>query len=124
MNTQQIKNDFYNISKDVKILNEETLFEKYSEFKETFPKLFSMAVEFATSNKEKCNIFEIMISKREDQLNGTTKKMASDLQIGEMLGQTFVYPKIGTPSSDDYKKAIQEITTGKSKEKLEKCISE
>ena len=109
--SQDIIDSFNGIIRDAKNLNSEELDSKYADFKETYEKLYSVAIDsVATGTVQKAySILQMMIRARDDLQSGKTSKLHTDVFVGNELGKEYIYPVTNTPSLDDYKIAIEQI---------------
>lgn len=114
MNTwtsEDIINSFNGIIRDSKDMNSTDLEAKYLKFKESNGKLYDMAIDSVATGKvqETFAMLQIMINARNNMQNGKISKFNTDIFIGNELGKKYIYPKTNTPSTEDYKKAIDQI---------------
>jgi hypothetical protein len=102
---------FNGIIRDAKVLNSEELAVKYAPFKESFSKLYDVAIDAVVTGKvqDAFEMLKMMIKAREGMQEGRTTKLTTDMFVGNQLGRKYIYPKTNTPSTDDYKKAFDTI---------------
>jgi hypothetical protein len=108
---EDIISSFNGVIRDSKNMNSSELEKKYSVFKETFSKLYDVAIDsVATGNvQEAFALLQMMIKARTGLQNGRTNKLNTDVYVGNELGKIYIYPKTNTPSTADYKQAIDQI---------------
>jgi hypothetical protein len=114
---EEIMKSFNGVIRDSKNMNSVELEKKYSEFKESFSKLYDVAVDAAANNtvQDAHNLLTMMMKARDKMNNGKMTKMTTDMYVGNELGKKYIYPLTNTPSQEDYRQAISKI-----KEKIEK----
>jgi hypothetical protein len=102
---------FNGIIRDARVLNSEELTIKYAAFKESFSKLYDLAIDAVVTGKvqEAFEMLKMMLKAREGMQEGRTTKLTTDMFVGNQLGKKYIYPKTNTPSTDDYKKAFDTI---------------
>lgn len=105
-------------------MTEGELAQKYLDFKESFPKLFDMAIQAVSNDsvQKTLEIFEMMLSKRQDQKDGVNSKNITDMAVGNQLGKEFIYPKTGGPTQEEYNKAVKKIKKGNAMKELNKSL--
>jgi len=110
-NSDNILQSFNGIIRDATVLNSEELETKYSTFKESFSKLYDVAIDAVVTGKvqESYEMLKMMLNAREGMYNGKTDKLNTDMYVGNQLGKKYIYPKTNTPSIDDYKQAFDTI---------------
>jgi len=121
-----IRQNFHGIIKDCRNATKDQLTEKYSKFKEEFPKLFDLALESIDQDTVQKNLqlLEMMLKKRQEQLDGKASKMNTDMFVGNQLGKEFIYPKTGGPSRKDYDKAVSKIQKGEAMKHLSDSVGQ
>ncbi len=126
MNWEQddIRKNFHGVIRDARTMTEGELGQKYLKFKDRFPKLFEMAIESVATDTVQKNLglFDMMMTKRQEQKDGTKTKTTTDMAVGNQLGKEFIYPKTNMPSQTDYNKAINKINKGTALKELEKTL--
>lgn len=107
-----LKDNFFGVIRDCKILKKESLEKKYSKFSEKFPKSYGMAIDSVINNnvQETIKKFEDMLNTIKIVQNGNMTPEVANLKTGNDLGKIYIYPVIGkTPTEDEYKIAIDKI---------------
>jgi len=124
-NQEDIRKDFHGVIKDSYRMTEGELVQKYPNFNRDFPKLYSIAIDSVKNStvQESLKLFEMMLSKRQQQIDGLSDKMVSDMFVGNQLGRKFIYPKTGAPSQEDYNKAVKKVLNGDALKSLEKSLN-
>lgn len=109
--SEEIKKEFNGVMRDTKLLNSEELEKKYAKFKESFSKLYEVAIDSVISGRiqESANMLQMMLDARASMNSGKTTKLTTDMFIGNQLGKKYIYPKTNVPSADDYKAAFTTI---------------
>jgi hypothetical protein len=117
LSSKEIKEIFFEIIRDSKKLKKNEMEKKYDDFNVIHGRLYSVALDSVMSNKvqETIAMLDYMLTQRDKIENGSMTLLNAGLVVGNKLGHKYVYPKTGVPTSDDYKKAINEIKE-KSKE--------
>jgi hypothetical protein len=102
---------FNGIIRDARLLNSEELAVKYAPFKESFSKLYDVAIDAVVTGKvqEAFDMLKMMLKAREGMQEGRTTKLTTDMFVGNQLGKKYIYPKTNNPSTEDYKKAFDTI---------------
>jgi len=110
-NSDVIIQSFNGIIRDSRNLNSEDLETKYAAFKETFSKLYEVAINAGVTGKiqEAFEILKMMLKARECMQEGKTTKLTTDMFVGNQLGRKYIYPVTNTPSAEDYKQALEKI---------------
>jgi hypothetical protein len=108
---QDITNSFYGIIRDAKNLNSEELSDKYVDFKESFSKLYSVAIDAVVNDRvqDANNMLQIMLDARKKMQDGKMTKLTTDMFVGNQLGKKYIYPKTNNPSQEDYMQAFNKI---------------
>lgn len=109
--SEDIIKSFNGVIRDSKNMTPDELDIKYANFKETFNKLYSVAIDSVVSGKvqEAYEMLKMMLKARESMQDGRTTKLTTDMFVGNQLGKKYIYPKTNTPSIDDYKQAFDKI---------------
>lgn len=105
---QEITKSYNEVAKDSNVLIQTLLDKKHLKFKETFPKLYQMAIINSEENKI---IFNMMMDQREKQINGKIEKNANDMFVGNQLGKKFIYPLVGNPTQKEMNEAVKKINS-------------
>jgi hypothetical protein len=102
---------FNGIIRDARVLSSEELEVKYAGFKESFSKLYDVAIDAVVTGKvqEAYEMLKMMLKAREGMQEGRTNKLTTDMFVGNQLGKKYIYPKTNTPSTEDYKQAFDTI---------------
>ena len=102
---------FNEVIKDSKNLNSKDLETKHFAFKESFNKLYEVAINAGVTGEiqQASNTLKMMLKARECMQEGKTTKLATDVYVGNQLGQKYIYPVTNTPSAEDYKQAFEKI---------------
>jgi hypothetical protein len=108
---EDITKSFNGIIRDAKNLNAQELETKYAKFKESFSKLYSVAIDSVATGKvqEAHEMLQMMLKARTDMQTGKMTKLTTDMFVGNQLGKKYIYPKTNTPSAEDYKQALEQI---------------
>lgn len=107
---EDIINSFNGIINDSKVLGPEELEKKYYSFKESFMKLYEVAINSSSGDKEeKLKMLNLMLRARDKMKSGAMSKLSTDMHIGNELGIKYVYPKTGKPTPEDFKRASSEL---------------
>lgn len=111
MTSDQIKKIFSEIIKDTKKLKKDEMEKKYDDFNINYKKIYEMAIESVIKCKvqETINMLNFMLNQRDRMKNGYISQFNAGLVVGNKLGHEYVYPKTKVPTTDEYKKAIDEI---------------
>jgi phage gp29-like protein len=109
---EDIIKSFNGVIKDSRNLNSEDLEKKYFNFKNEVEPLYRMAINAVSLGniQESFTKLEMMLKARKNMQDGKMTKLTTDIFVGNQLGKEYIYPKTNTPSADDYKKAINQIT--------------
>jgi hypothetical protein len=107
----EITNSFNGIIRDTRNLNLQELETKYAKFKESFSKLYDVAIDSVVTGKiqEAHEMLQMMLTARTNMQNGRMTKLTTDMFVGNQLGKKYIYPKTNTPSAEDYKNAFDQI---------------
>jgi hypothetical protein len=111
LKSEEIKVIFFEIIKDTKKLKKSEMEKKYEDFNVIHKKLYEVAIDSVKSNKvqESITMLDFMLKQRDNIGNGSISRLNAGLVVGNKLGHKYVYPKTRVPTSDEYKKAINEI---------------
>lgn len=111
ISSEEIKGIFCEIIKDSKKLKKSEMEKKYEEFNIIHRKLYEVALDSVMSNKvqETIAMLDFMLMQRNNIGNGSVSRLNAGFVVGNKLGHKYVYPKTGVPTSDEYKKAIDQI---------------
>lgn len=93
------------LRQDAQTLTESDINDKYSEFKEKFPKLFYMAL---TPNFNVGHL-EGLIDYRDKSSRDNVSDLERDIFIGEAFAKKYLYPVVGEPTIDQKKKAAKKV---------------
>ncbi len=109
---EEIIKSFSGVIRDAKIMNAKELEIKYAVFKETFGKLYDVAIDSVATGKvqEAYAMLQMMLKARANMQDGKMTKLTTDMFVGNQLGRKYIYPKTNNPSQDDYKKAFATIS--------------
>jgi hypothetical protein len=108
---EEITASFNGVIRDAKNMNAEELEVKYAVFKESFAKLYDVAIDSVATGKvqEAHSMLQMMLKARAGMQEGKMTKLTTDMFVGNQLGKKYIYPKTNTPSQNDYKKAFDTI---------------
>lgn len=111
LSSEEIKVIFFEIITDTKKLKKNEMEKKYENFNIIHKKLYEVALDSVRLNKvqESIAMLDFMLTQRNNMKNGSISRLNAGLVVGNKLGHKYVYPKTGVPTSDEYKKAIDEI---------------
>ena len=106
LNSEYIKTQVSMINKDRINLQESELNEKYSEFKQKYPKIWE-GIFAGVFSIEKFDKLVKAYTSTYTSTNGEhkQKKFESDKNVGELLAQEYLYPVFGIPQTESRKKA-------------------
>ena len=109
--SEDITASFNGIIRDSRNMNAQELETKYANFKESFSKLYDVAIDSVVTGRvqEAYAMLQMMLKARNGMQDGRTTKLTTDMFVGNQLGKKYIYPKTNTPSVDDYKKALDTI---------------
>lgn len=109
--SEEITKSFNGVIKNAKDMNIRELEIKYASFKESFSKLYEIAIESVATGKiqEAHDMLQMMLKARAGMQEGRTSKLTTDMLVGNQLGKKYIYPKTNVPSENDYKKAFETI---------------
>ncbi len=109
--SEEITDSFNGIIKDAKNMNIQSLETKYIKFKESFGKLYDVAIDSVATGRieEAYTMLQMMLTARSRMQDGKMTKLTTDMFVGNQLGKKYIYPKTNTPSADDYKNALNTI---------------
>lgn len=113
LNSEEIKHTFFEIIRDSKKLKKNEMEKKYEDFNIIHKKLYDVALDSAMNNKvqESIAMLDFMLKQRDSVKNGSLSRLNAGFVVGNKLGHKYVYPKTRVPTSDEYKKAMDEIKT-------------
>lgn len=109
-----------NIITDSSYLTQTQMETKYKEFKNKYSKVYQLCSS-ASTNLEKQSILRdlsLMLGVREEVKIGTKDSFVANAQIGEHVAQRYIYPKVGEPSLEDKKRAIDKMSKENNKNQL------
>jgi hypothetical protein len=93
------------LRKDSLYLKESEVKEKYSEFIEKFPRLYSLSIEPNFDIKS----IEMMLNFRQKAIDENMPDMVRDVTIGEELAKRYLYPVVGEPTINQKRDAAKKI---------------
>jgi len=123
---EDIINSFNGIIRDARIMNVNDLEFKYKKFRESFSKLYDVAIDAIVTGQvqEATTMLQMMLKARSSMQDGKMSKLTTDMFVGNQLGKKYIYPKTNNPSQDDYIKAIatinETVKKNEDQDKLEK----
>ncbi len=93
------------LRKDAQTLSESEIDDKYSEFKEKFPKLFYMSL---TPN---FNIgrLEGLVNYRDKASRDNVPDLVRDVTVSEEFAKEYLYPVVGEPSLEQKRDAAKKV---------------
>lgn len=113
INKEEIYKTAVNIINDAQTLSPVELEIKYETFKDKFYKLYDTCINVVPETKAKTlRELSILLSIRQEVINGTKADVEANVQIGEYMAKQYVYPKTGEPTKDQKKVALQKILRG------------
>lgn len=111
MENDEIYKDFCDIVKDCQTLTRNVLDKKYEKLRNLYPKIYNMAIDSVVNNnvQESTNNLKMFLKTLEDINNKKISKENADMLIGNQLGKEYIYPITGTPTQEDYTRAVKKI---------------
>lgn len=103
------------IMADSDTLSKQQMDEKYEIFKKKFSKIYQMCSSTSSSIERQSILREIsmMLGIREDIKTDKKDAFVGNVQIGEHFAKKYIYPKVGEPSLEDRKNALDKLSKEK-----------
>lgn len=112
--SDNIRRTFNQIIIDSKRLSKEEIENKHKNFRESFEKLYNIAIESVVNKtvQSSLNKLDMMLKTRDNMNSGKMEKLTADMVVGNRLGDEFIYQKVHKPTKEDYKRAVDKLKSG------------
>jgi len=110
------------IKKDLLFMNRQSVSAKYSEFEEKYPKIFLSILDGIFDEEQFKKMIEVrkMSFEKHSDKEYSEQRMKSDIEVGELLARSFLYPVLGEPTKEQKQKAYRKVLAKSKMKNLQK----